>query len=45
VRTLAAFGAATAEPGGTAEVRLAVPARAFARYDETARAWAWPPMS
>jgi beta-glucosidase len=43
VRTLAAFAAATAEPGETAEVRLAVPARAFARYDETARAWVWPP--
>jgi beta-glucosidase len=43
VRTLAAFAAATAEPGQTAEVRLAVPARAFARYDETARAWVWPP--
>src|SRR5580658_1413655 len=43
VRTLAAFAAATAGPGETAEVRLTVPARAFARYDETARAWVWPP--
>jgi beta-glucosidase len=43
VRTLAAFAAAVAEPGETAEVTLTVPARAFARYDETARAWAWPP--
>jgi beta-glucosidase len=43
VRALAAFAAAAAEPGETAEVRLAVPARAFARYDETARAWVWPP--
>jgi beta-glucosidase len=43
VRTLAAFAAATAEPGETAEVRLTVRARAFARYDETARAWVWPP--
>jgi beta-glucosidase len=43
VRTLAAFAAVTAEPGETAEVRLTVPARAFARYDETARAWVWPP--
>jgi|HubBroStandDraft_1064217.scaffolds.fasta_scaffold00551_2 beta-glucosidase len=43
VRTLAAFAAATAGPGETAEVRLTVPARAFARYDETARAWIWPP--
>jgi beta-glucosidase len=43
VRTLAAFAAASAEPGQTAEVRLTVPARAFARYDETAGAWVWPP--
>ena len=43
VRTLAAFAATAAGPGETAEVRLIVPARAFARYDETARAWAWPP--
>jgi beta-glucosidase len=43
VRTLAAFAAASAEPGETAEVTLTVPARAFARYDETARAWVWPP--
>jgi beta-glucosidase len=43
VRTLAAFAAVTAEPGESAEVRLTVPARAFARYDETAGAWAWPP--
>ncbi len=43
VRTLAAFAAATAEAGESAEVRLTVAARAFARYDETARAWTWPP--
>jgi len=43
VRTLAAFAAVAAEPGGTAEARLAVPARAFARYDETVRGWVWPP--
>jgi beta-glucosidase len=42
VRTLAAFAAATAEPGQTATVRLTVPARAFARYDEAAGAWVWP---
>jgi beta-glucosidase len=41
VRTLAAFAAVTAEPGEAAELRLSVPARAFARYDETARAWVW----
>ena len=43
VRALAAFAAASAEPGETASVRFTVPARAFARYDETARAWVWPP--
>jgi beta-glucosidase len=43
VRTLAAFAAVTTEAGETAEVRLTVPARAFARYDEMARAWVWPP--
>ena len=43
VRTLGAFATATAEPGETASVTFAVPARAFARYDETARAWVWPP--
>jgi DNA-binding beta-propeller fold protein YncE len=42
VRALAAFAAASAEPGQTASVRFTVPARAFARYDETARAWVWP---
>jgi beta-glucosidase len=43
VRTLAAFAAANAGPGQTAGVRLTVPARAFARYNEAARAWVWPP--
>jgi beta-glucosidase len=43
VRTLAAFAAVTAEPGQAVEVRLTVPARAFARYDETAGAWVCPP--
>jgi beta-glucosidase len=42
LRTLAAFAAVTAEPGAVAEARLVVPARAFARYDETARAWIRP---
>jgi beta-glucosidase len=42
VRTLAAFAAVTAEPGETASVTFAVPARAFARYDETEGAWVWP---
>jgi beta-glucosidase len=43
VRELAAFGIATAAPGETAEVTLQVPARAFARWDEVADAWVWPP--
>jgi beta-glucosidase len=43
LRTLAAFGTATAEPGQAAEVRLAIPARAFARFDEASRSWVCPP--
>ena len=42
VRALAAFGSVIAAPGGVAEVRLRVPARAFARWDEQARGWSWP---
>ena len=42
VRALAAFGAAVGPPGETAEVRLRIPARAFARYDEDTDAWIWP---
>jgi len=36
VRVLAAFAGVVAAPGEQAEVRLTVPARAFARYDEAA---------
>jgi beta-glucosidase len=43
VRALAAFATVAAEPGEITEVRLTVPARAFARYDETVRTWVWPP--
>jgi beta-glucosidase len=43
VRALAAFGSAVAEPGETAEVRLQVPARAFARWDCLSGSWVWPP--
>jgi len=43
VRVLAAFTAVTAAPGECAEARLAVPARAFARYDEAAGTWRRPP--
>jgi beta-glucosidase len=42
-RQLASFAGAAAQPGGVAEVRLRVPARAFARWDEKAGGWAWPP--
>jgi beta-glucosidase len=42
-RVLAAFGAVTAPPGASAEIPLRVPARAFARWDEDAGRWAWPP--
>jgi beta-glucosidase len=42
-RELAAFAAVTAAPGDLTEVRLTVPARAFARWDTSANAWAWPP--
>jgi len=42
IRVLAAFGSATAGPGETAEVRLTVPRRAFARYDDVIGAWVWP---
>ena len=35
-------GTAAAAPGETAEVRLRIPARAFARYDEQDGRWAWP---
>ena len=42
VRALAAFGPAVAAPGQAAAVRLTVPARAFARWDEAAGGWAWP---
>jgi beta-glucosidase len=42
LRTLAAFASATAEPGETAEVRLRIPAHAFARYDEETARWLWP---
>jgi beta-glucosidase len=42
VRTLAAFASATAAPGEAAEVRLRIPARAFARYDEESARWVWP---
>ena len=39
---LAAFGTAVAEPGATARLRLRLPARSFARWDEWAGGWVWP---
>ncbi len=43
VRVLATFGSATAGPGEAADLALTVPARLFARYDEQAARWVWPP--
>ncbi|MGH6655249.1 MAG: beta-glucosidase family protein [Actinocrinis sp.] len=42
LRALAAVGIAKAEPGEEAHVRLRVPRRAFARWDESAHAWEHP---
>jgi len=39
LRVLGAFAAVEAAPGNTAEARLVVPARAFARFDEARRKW------
>ncbi|MGH3398027.1 MAG: glycoside hydrolase family 3 protein [Streptosporangiaceae bacterium] len=39
---LGAFGTAVAEPGETARLRLRLPARSFARWDEWAGGWVWP---
>ncbi len=43
VRTLATFGIGEAAPGEPAQVRLRIPARAFARWDEQEGGWVWPP--
>ena len=43
VRVLGGFGSVTAGPGETATVTLTLPARVFARYDEQAGRWDWPP--
>jgi beta-glucosidase len=42
VRALAAFAAVRAAPGDAVRVRLRIPARAFARYDEDLASWVWP---
>ncbi len=43
LRVLAAFSNVTVGPGEQAEVRLTVPARSFARFDEGRREWVWQP--
>jgi beta-glucosidase len=40
-RVLAAFSSVGAGPGEQVEVRLTVPARSFARFDEARRDWSW----
>ena len=40
-RVLAAFSSVVAGPGEELKVRLAVPSRSFARFDEARRDWAW----
>jgi beta-glucosidase len=42
VSALAAFGQAVAQPGERTRVRLTLPARAFAHWDERRHAWAQP---
>jgi beta-glucosidase len=42
-RVLAAFFAVAAEPGEQVKVRVAVPARSFARFDGGRREWVWHP--
>ena len=42
IRVLAALGSARAEPNEVAHVRLRVPARAVARWDEATHAWIHP---
>jgi len=43
VRILAGFGAVEAAAGAAAEVRLTVPGRSLARFDEATHAWSWRP--
>ena len=43
VRILAGFGIVEAEAGTAAVVRVSLPGRAFARFDEATRAWSWRP--
>ena len=41
-RVLVAFAAVRAAPGELAQAGLTIPARAFARYDESLADWIWP---
>jgi beta-glucosidase len=43
LRVLAGFGTVDAAPGTKTGVRLTVPARKFARFDEARREWVWNP--
>ena len=43
LRVLAAFASVSGAPGEHVEVKLTVPARSFARFDEAQRGWAWQP--
>jgi beta-glucosidase len=43
VRVLAAFGTVDAEVGAAVVVRLTLPGRSFARFDEATRTWVWRP--
>jgi beta-glucosidase len=45
LRVLAAFATVEADAGQTAEARMVIPARAFARFDTGAGGWVWPPGS
>ena len=43
IRILAGFATVDAAAGAAAEVKLTLPGRSFARFDEATRAWAWRP--
>lgn len=42
LRVLAGFGSAHAEPGESVDVRIRIPGRLFARWDDAAHAWTHP---
>ncbi len=43
IRFLAGFAGVAAEPGEAVDARVTLPARSFARYDESRREWVTPP--